>query len=501
MINTPLFRKYYFIFLAIFLCSLLVAFAGSYAVNSIARSMATSMTAENVKRMLGPPRFFRKVVGILNSDPRVSVRILNSSEGVQEAFVELILIDRNGKAVEPANAKVPEINKEDLDRVSREDVVSVMRPDGFPAYGMTTTNDPNLLLVVMPPPGMRMRGFGPPPPGGGPPPPPGRGPPPPPGLIPRGPFAITLAAMLVSIFIATGLSLFFLFSSYKERAATAMEVLTKLKQGDLAARLPVAKFDEIAPIVRSFNMMADEVEHLVESLRRSDQSRRRLLQDLAHDLRTPLASLTTFLETLESSGDRISTDKRNHILSLCRVEVSYFSRLVEDLLFLAQMSEPKYASSAEKIDLIREIDDQKSVFSHRYPALRYASIFEPPDGDFAISGASALIERLLRNAIDNSSSFAKQNVVVRVAREDGRIRIVIDDDGPGFSAKALEEFGHKRATRQIQPEASGQRISLGIGSVIMKEIALLHGGTVTAENRMEGDRVAGARVTIILPRV
>lgn len=499
MINTPLFRKYYFIFLAIFLCALLVALAGSFAVNSIARSMATSMTAENTQRMLGPPRFFRRVVALLHADPRTAVKILNQNN--QDPFIDLLLIDRQGKAVEPAGAEVPGPITSDLfEKLERGEtaVASSPRNDGGPpAFALTSTNDPGYFLMIIPKPmpGMRPPN-GPlgPPPGferGGP-----RGPPP----IPQGPFLVTLIAILAAIFVATGLALFFLFSSYKQRAATALEILARLKQGDLRARMPVAKFDEIAPLVRSFNVMADEVEHLVESLRRSDQSRRRLLQDLAHDLRTPLASLTTFLEALDSSGEKIPAEKRAHILSLCRVEVSYFSRLVEDLLFLAQMTEPKYARSTEKVDLISEIDNLKTIFVSRAPHLRYASIFEPIDGLFEVPGSEALIERLLRNAIDNSSSFARESVVIRVTQEDSVVRVIIDDDGPGFTPKALEEFGHKRATRELRPQPSGQRISLGIGSVIMKEIAHLHGGSVTAENRLIDGTVAGARLTVTLPR-
>lgn len=501
MINTPLFRKYYFIFLAIFVCALLVALAGSFAVNTVARSMANSMNAENNQRMLGPPRFFRRVVALVNADPRIAVRTLN--EGNQDPLIELVLVDRAGKPVEPADAKIPgPVLPEMFTQLERGEpvVTGPPRPEGGPPlFALTLTTDPSLFLMIvpkMPPPGSK-------PPGGpGSPPPPGfdRGPKPP-SPFPHGPFLVTLACILAAIIVATGLALFFLFSSYKQRAETALAVLAKLKQGDLRARMPVSKYDEIAPLVRSFNVMADEVEHLVESLRRSDQSRRRLLQDLAHDLRTPLASLTTFLETLEASGDKIPTERRNHILSLCRVEVSYFTRLVEDLLFLAQMTEPKYAASAEKIDLIAEIDNLRAIFSSREPHLKYAAVFEPGGGDFTVSGSEALIARLLRNAVDNASSFARETVTIRVARVADSIRVTVDDDGPGFSAKALEEFGHKRATREMRPQASGQRISLGIGSVIMKEIASLHGGTVTAENRVQDAQTLGASVTITLPRV
>jgi signal transduction histidine kinase len=261
--------------------------------------------------------------------------------------------------------------------------------------------------------------------------------------------------------------------------------------------MPQGKLDEVAPLVLAFNHMADEVQRLVENLRRSDQSRRQMLQDLAHDLRTPLASLKTFLETMVSDGERLTPARRQEIMRLCLSEVDYFSNLVEDLLFLAQITEPKYAKTVETIDLQEELKSQMHVFRERHPSLNFE--VHVPAGA-ALLGSQRLVTRMLRNALSNACSFAKTRVSIQVAENENELRVVFLDDGPGFSEKALQEFGHKKASREISGGADQKRISVGIGSLIMCEIASLHGGSAVAENRLENGLVKGAQVTFRLAK-
>jgi K+-sensing histidine kinase KdpD len=292
--------------------------------------------------------------------------------------------------------------------------------------------------------------------------------------------------------------LLYQFSRYRARAEEAFSVLNELRHGNLAARLPAKKFEELAPLVNAFNQMAGDVESMVESLRKADQARRQLLADLAHDLRTPLASLQTFLETLQVGEARLSTEKRQEIVSLCFTEVEYFGKLVEDLLFLAQITEPKYSAGTEEINLLERAQDQVTVFKNRYPDLKFSIDCTIDASKVQIMGSSKLIDRLLRNAFENSSSFARSQINVSISNGGEKLQLSITDDGPGFTEESLKEFGHKKASRSLTDGSSGKRISVGIGSVIMREIIQLHGGELKAENIIKDGvdhSVLGGRVS------
>ena len=319
--------------------------------------------------------------------------------------------------------------------------------------------------------------------------------------LPRGPFGgpppflffSSLLSFTLCILISVGIALLIFLANYNRQAKAATAVLDRMKHGDLKARMTSRKFDELAPLTQAFNQMADEVESLVESLKRSDKARRSMLQDLAHDLRTPLASLRVFLETLANSGNKITEEKRQEVLQISLGEISYFSELVEDLLFLAQISEPKYSLETNNVDLSRVIQDQVTLFQNQYPQLkvRFTGDSKEPN---KVPGSEQLIIRLMKNALANACSFAKSAVQIRLVQTDGKIKVVIEDDGPGFNPDSIAEFGFKKASRKLSKSAQGARISVGIGSVIMREIAVLHGGSLVAANKMNGGAVAGAKV-------
>jgi K+-sensing histidine kinase KdpD len=118
-----------------------------------------------------------------------------------------------------------------------------------------------------------------------------------------------------------------------------------------------------------------------------------------------------------------------------------------------------------------------------------------------VSGDSHLLRRLFRNALENAVSFARTEVSVVVeSAGSGELRILVRDDGPGLSESALKSFGERRVSRTFE-RTKGSRLSLGLGSVIMRTVAEIHRGKVVATNRKDPDgKVSGAEIQISLPR-
>jgi K+-sensing histidine kinase KdpD len=290
----------------------------------------------------------------------------------------------------------------------------------------------------------------------------------------------------------------------REKMTLVDNVIADLQRGNLKARFPIARMDEFGLAMSRFNQMADEIERLVERLRSVEKSRMSLLQDLAHDLRTPVASLKNLLVIIEKKNALSDQEIRSELLSLSRREVDYFERLVEDLLVLAQVSEPSYQTDQEPVSLIDLIEEEsESIFARSEPDQKKVEIKNDMDPEQAkVMGDFHLLRRLFRNAMENAHSFAASTVNIRVSETSSHeIKVMIRDDGPGLSDAALKGFGERRVSRAIE-KSKGNRLSVGLGSVIMKTVAELHRGKVSAQNQFDNSgKSVGAEILIVLPQM
>lgn len=305
-------------------------------------------------------------------------------------------------------------------------------------------------------------------------------------------FVILSLALVVGVVAAMLVTLYFL----RGRVNTAFDVISQIKGGDLKARFPVTKMDEFAHTALLFNQMADEIETLVSSLRETERSRSSLLQELAHDLRTPVAGLKTLLETLSDQAAKLTPEKTAELVRLAECEVDYFGSLVEDLLLLGTLDEPTY--KPETVNLGELLQKEIDSFAQRFPDCE-VKLFREGELDPA-TGNPRLLRRAVRNALENACAYARKKIDVRVRSGRGEVVISVEDDGPGFSEADLLQFGTKRPTRLVS-QRGAKRISVGLGSVIMKSIAERHRGHIRPRNRIDGQgRVEGASVDITLPQ-
>jgi methyl-accepting chemotaxis protein len=161
---------------------------------------------------------------------------------------------------------------------------------------------------------------------------------------------------LVVFFIATmvgamviGLLLVTLY--LRGRSHQARHVIAQIESGDLAARFDADRLDSVGGLMLDFNRMADEIQRLVARLQTTERARRDLLQELGHDLRTPLTSLKTAVETLVVHGNAMAPAERREFFNVITSEAEYFAKLIDDLFFIAEIDEPRYRKHSERIDL------------------------------------------------------------------------------------------------------------------------------------------------------
>jgi signal transduction histidine kinase len=350
--------------------------------------------------------------------------------------------------------------------------------------------------------------MGPPPHGGRPPPsPPGepfdhRPPPGGPMHVFDGPPPLRFvgfAFVVFAILLASATSIFLIYRSFKEKAELAKTVLHQMQHGDLKVRFPISKWDESSQIFGLYNKMADEIERLVDRLRQNEQTRVTLLQELAHDLRTPVSSLHSVIETLNYDEAKLDEQSKSELKSVALHEVEYLKRLVEDLLFLALVLEPRYKVESEEIAVSDLLLNEMNAVNASYTSVR-AEFIDRCDSRTLTLGSPHSLRRMFRNIYDNAFSFAKSRVMTTLIEQGDQIQILIQDDGPGLSRAAIESFGKKRSSTRYAGANSAGRISIGLGSMIIHTIAAAHGGSISIRNVLGSDgQILGAELSLTLP--
>jgi heavy metal sensor kinase len=239
----------------------------------------------------------------------------------------------------------------------------------------------------------------------------------------------------------------------------------------LDERLPVAdKRDEVSRLGQTLNEMLARLE---SGLLRE----RRFVADASHQLRTPLALLTTELE-LALRRARSQEELRAALQSAAE-STAQLTRLTDDLLLLARADEGQVALKAEATDVadvVRQIAERYGVHADAEPLV--------------ITADPARLEQALSNLVDNALRHGGRDVCVTARRENGTVELHVIDDGRGFPAgfldHAFERFSRADPTR---PDGSG------LGLAIVDTIARAHGGHAMAANRSQG----GADVWVSLP--
>jgi signal transduction histidine kinase len=323
------------------------------------------------------------------------------------------------------------------------------------------------------------------------------------GTPSRGTFLILAALFVVTVVGAIFSGLLLVTFYLRGRSQQVKQVIARMESGDLGARFVSDRLDAVGGLMLDFNRMADEIQRLVARLETTERARRELLQELGHDLRTPLTSMRTAVETLTVHGSAMPVAEREEFMKVVAGELAYFSKLIDDLFFIAEIDEPRYRKNAERIDLAALLAAELHAAQASPRAgkeLRFEFDRRADDEEnFDILGDAYLASRLFRNALDNAMRHAHSSICVSIRSSSTGIEIVVEDDGEGMPVDAIAAFGQCRS-RRFFGKAGSDATSLGLGSVIIRTIVELHHGQLSLASRASDPAVPGTRMTITFPR-
>ncbi|MGM4991461.1 stimulus-sensing domain-containing protein [Tardiphaga sp. 841_E9_N1_2] len=302
-------------------------------------------------------------------------------------------------------------------------------------------------------------------------------------------------------------------------AAVVMIVLSLLLASTIAG--PVRRLADSAERVRrrirtrveipDFTRRRDEIGHLSGALRDMTDALYNRIEaiemfaaDVSHELKNPLTSLRSAVETLPLAKN---DNSRGRLLAVIEHDVRRLDRLISDISDASRLDAELQRNDTAPVDVRRLLTTLTSVANETKLGhdVGVEVRFEGAASDaFSVPGHDSRLGQVITNLVTNAQSFSTPGGKVRIVcrRLKGKIEIVVDDDGPGIGLDALERIFERFYTDRPH-QGFGQNSGLGLS--ISKQIVEAHSGTIWAENRIgpanaDGEiPVLGARFVVRLP--
>lgn len=280
----------------------------------------------------------------------------------------------------------------------------------------------------------------------------------------------------------SGLSLLggFLFSSRSLQPIRHLVEVTRgiIETGKMNARVPArGSGDELDELVKLFNRMLSRIDSLISGMRQS-------LDNVAHDLRTPMTRLRGTAELALQGRNEISAYQE--ALATCMEESERILTMLSTLMDISEAESGVMQLDRKTVDLSSIIDDMVELYSYSAEEKQISITWEPGES-IAISADLNRMRQVIANLLDNAIKYTDREgtVKVTVRREDGEAVVTIQDTGVGIPKKDLPHIWE----RLYRGDHSRSRPGLGLGLGLVRAIVQAHGGRVEVQSEPgEGSR-------------
>jgi len=307
------------------------------------------------------------------------------------------------------------------------------------------------------------------------------------------------AAIVLAVLAASGAGLL-LFSYLTRRLRTLTREVSVFTADRFDANSPVAAVDpprdEIDQLRNACNSMAVTIKQQLFALQEDDRLRRELITNISHDLRTPLASMQGYIETLIIKNDMLNGLSRMQYLEIARKHAMHLGRLIQCLLELAMLDASRVTPEFESFSLPELIQDVVQEFELQAKEANVSLALQPPDATVYVYADISLIQRVLENLVGNALRYtpAGGKVSISVQPSAAAVGVFVADTGPGIPREALPHI-FDRFYKANRNDGSGSG-SMGLGLAIAKRILELH----SSEIRVVSKERQGTRFYFDLPR-
>lgn len=273
----------------------------------------------------------------------------------------------------------------------------------------------------------------------------------------------TVFALLIGL-----LSIWFLTKNLRN----IIQTVKRFQEGDMAIRIENPNESDLSVLANNFNEMADTIVQNMEEIKSVDSLRRELIANVSHDLRTPLAILKGYVETLQMKASSIDEQEKEKYLNIIHDSSDKLSNLVAQLFEYSKLEAEQVKPNKEPFsmtDLALDLVANYQVIGER----KGITLDLKAEKDLPLVFADiSLVERAIQNLMDNALKFtpSKGKVTLHIEASDKSVKIAVSDTGPGIKeSEQVQLFERYR-----QSKRTNQREGVGLGLAIVKKIMELH---------------------------
>ncbi len=282
--------------------------------------------------------------------------------------------------------------------------------------------------------------------------------------------SLTIRSIFIILLVSTFVGLFFIWFITK-KLNVITEGIREFQSGNFNARIPVKNHDELDTIGLVFNEMAGTISNNIRELKETDEFRKELISNVSHDLRTPVASIQGYAETLILKKEQLSHEEQLKYLKIIYSSCERLRKLVSDLFDLSKLQTNQVRLNPERFpiaELISDIANKYRIISQKKGIS--INTYLPADNPI-VEADILLIDRVLQNLIDNAIKFCREgdyiNIVIGSVLH-GKVEISIADSGEGIKHDELPYIFERYYKGKQYSE------STGLGLAIVKKIIDLH---------------------------
>lgn len=283
--------------------------------------------------------------------------------------------------------------------------------------------------------------------------------------------------------LATGMLSFAWLTRRLRRLSDAVD---RFREGGFEAPMKLAGWrrggDEIDRLGVTVEEMSQRIADQIEQLRQADAARRDMVANISHDLRTPLASLQGYLETLSMKDDSFSAEEKRKYLDLAVRQSDRLSRLIAELFELTMLDSTGTRLNFEPFSLPELVQDVAQKFRPQAERRHMTLELDMPASTPFVRADIGLIERVLENLIENAIKYTPEGGRVSLSLIPGAdcIEARVADNGPGIPEadreRIFERFYRVEKSRADAPEGTG------LGLAITRRILQLHDSAIRVES-------------------
>lgn len=257
--------------------------------------------------------------------------------------------------------------------------------------------------------------------------------------------------------------------------------IRNFEEGKLETRIEVKSNDDLDQIGTVFNSMADTIQQNIEELKGVEKLRKELISNISHDLRTPIASIQGYAETLILKKDNIEQKEQEKYLGVIYKNCENLQDLVTNLFELSKLQSNQVMLNKEPFsigELVHDVANKYRILSQK----KGVSINTIVSKDIPVVKADVLlIDRVLQNLIDNAIRFCKEGDTINIelkSTSTGEVNITIADTGAGIQTDHLPHI----FDRYFRKDERGG--SSGLGLAIVKRIIDLHETSIDVKSTL-----------------